>query len=250
MTPKERMLAALAREVPDRLPATVHQWQPYHLSHYLGGASAIQAFRRFGLDAAIAIADPEPEVDHRHWRSENHAYQSESGTTITDVSIETPEGTLTQRLEANEQTQWWVEPLIKRREDMLLVKKYMPVPRQHREPIERTAREVGQDGILRGFVFGDQGGPWQHACCLHGTVNMIMAAYDDPGWVHELLRALTDKKVQYVEQSLAGMPLDLIETGGGAAPSTVISPAIFGEFCLRYDREIHAALHAAGHKVV
>lgn len=37
MTSKERMLRALAREKPDRLPVTVHQWQQYHLDTYLGG---------------------------------------------------------------------------------------------------------------------------------------------------------------------------------------------------------------------
>jgi uroporphyrinogen-III decarboxylase len=249
MTPKERLLTALARGIPDRLPASVHQWQPYHLKTYLGGVSAIDACRRFGLDATIIAQDPEPEVDHSHWQVASRSYRSPSGTTITEQTIVTPGGTLTQAFEANEQTQWVTGHMIKRREDMLLLKKYMPVPRQHREPLQALADEVGQDGILRGFVLGNQGGPWQDACFLHGTVEMIMATYDDPGWVHELLRALTDRKVQHVEQSLKGMPLDIIESGGGAASSTVISPAVFRDFCLPYDSEIHAAVHAAGHRV-
>ena len=53
VTSKERMLRALAREKPDRLPATVHQWQKYHLDTYLGGATDLEAFGRFGLDASI-----------------------------------------------------------------------------------------------------------------------------------------------------------------------------------------------------
>jgi len=51
MTSKERMLAALNRETPDRLPITLHQWQGYHLEKYLGGISDLEAFRKFGLDA-------------------------------------------------------------------------------------------------------------------------------------------------------------------------------------------------------
>ena len=31
MTSKERLMCALHREKPDRLPVTVHQWQGYHL---------------------------------------------------------------------------------------------------------------------------------------------------------------------------------------------------------------------------
>ena len=53
MTSKQRMLRALAREKPDRLPVTVHQWQNYHLDTFLGGISDLEAFRMFGLDASI-----------------------------------------------------------------------------------------------------------------------------------------------------------------------------------------------------
>ena len=51
MTSKERMLRALAREKPDRLPATIHQWQPYHLDHYMGGVDALAAFKAAALHA-------------------------------------------------------------------------------------------------------------------------------------------------------------------------------------------------------
>ena len=54
MTSKERMLTALGRGIPDRVPATVHQWQPFHLNTYVGGIGDLQAFRRFGLDASLA----------------------------------------------------------------------------------------------------------------------------------------------------------------------------------------------------
>ena len=250
MTSRERMLAALARDVPDHLPASVHQWQPYHLDRYLNGMSALDAFRHFGLDAAVVAVNANPMAQTPTWRPEKRSYISASGTTITERAFHTPRGVLTQRLEADDKTQWMVEPMIKRREDMLLVKEYMPVPRLDHGPTRAVRQELGQDGILRGFVFGDQGGPWQHACCLAGTTEMIMATFDDPAWVHELLRALTDKKLQYIDESLRGLPVDLVETGGGAASSTVISPQIFRDFCLPYDREIHEALHQVGHRVV
>jgi hypothetical protein len=53
MTSKERLLCALKKGKPDRLPVSVHQWQGYHLEKYLGGASALEAFARFGMDAQI-----------------------------------------------------------------------------------------------------------------------------------------------------------------------------------------------------
>ena len=251
MTSRERLLCALSGQVPDRLPATVHQWQPYHLQHYMGGRSDLEAFRYFGLDASISVFEAyEPWPTTPQWRVETRPYQGQDGRTGTVYTVTTPEGILTQRDEGNAQTTWTVEPLLKRPEDMLWVKKYLPVPGLNAEIVQQRWAEVGQDGLLRGFVFGPQVGPWQHACCLYGTEPMIYATFDDPGWVHELLRALTDKKLQFIEQFLRGVPFDLIETGGGAGSSTVISPRLFREFCLPYDRELHDALHAAGHKVV
>ena len=36
MTSKERMLVALRRGKPDRMPVTIHQWQAYHLQKFMG----------------------------------------------------------------------------------------------------------------------------------------------------------------------------------------------------------------------
>ena len=53
MNSKERMMIALHKGKPDRLPATVHQWQGYHLDEYMGGISDLEAFKQVGLDAQI-----------------------------------------------------------------------------------------------------------------------------------------------------------------------------------------------------
>jgi uroporphyrinogen-III decarboxylase len=78
---------------------------------------------------------------------------------------------------------------------------------------------------------------------------LILRTFDKPDWVHELLRILLEKKLQFIE-SMKGAKFDLVETGGGAASSTVISPKIHEEFCLPYDRKLHDALHDLGFKVV
>ena len=60
MTSKERMLRAIHREKPDRLPVTIHQWQEYHLKNYMGGMTDIEANRAVGLDAAITFCGEVP----------------------------------------------------------------------------------------------------------------------------------------------------------------------------------------------
>ena len=248
MTSKERMLIALNRGKPDRLPATIHQWQDYHLKHYMGGKTDLEAFKDVGLDAAITYT-PFIFKSSDNWRESYKKYEKD-GQIITDYTIETPEGVLTYKTGTNQYTTWMVEHLIKRDEDIYLLKKYRPVPGLDRDAVSKRYDEIGDDGILRMFINGIQGGCWQDACELYGTENMIMAVYDKPDWVHEFLQILLEQKLAFIYDNMKGIKVDLVETGGGAASSTVISPRIHAEFCLPYDKKIHDALHDIGHKVV
>jgi len=259
MTPKERMLAALHKEKPDRLPVSIHQWQGYHLDEYMGGVDALEAFQMVGMDASIQyFADMGqfwlPDADYTkfstpEWKDEIEIISDHPDNRIYHHLITTPEGTLTYKTAGNRMTTWITEYLIKRDEDIDLIRKYMPVPALELGPIEEVYDRVGDKGIVRGFVWGDQAGCWQHAACLIDVQDLIFACFDKPDWVHELLSILLEKKLQFVE-TMKGAKFDLIETGGGAGSSTVISPDIHKEFCLPYDRQIHDALHSAGFDIV
>jgi len=260
MTSKERMIRALSREVPDRLPVTVHQWQQYHLDKYLGGIDDLSACRKFGLDAAIAYFEavgqfwlpgaPDQAASTPHWQERITVVKDDPDDRIMHHKITTPAGTLTYKTGGNRMTTWITEYLIKRPEDIGLIEKYMPVPKLNKGATAEAYDRLGDDGILRGFVWGDQAGCWQHACCLYGEQEMIYAAVDDPGWVHRLMEILLQKKLQFIAESLDGARFDLIETGGGAGSSTVISPKMHEEFCTAYDRRMHDALHDVGQRVV
>ncbi|MDM8008376.1 MAG: uroporphyrinogen decarboxylase family protein [Phycisphaerae bacterium] len=258
MTSKERMLCALNRGKPDRLPVSVHQWQPYHLDTCLGGISPLQAFRQFGMDAQIQyfqlmgqfwLVDADfARFSERQWVDEVKVISDDPDNRIAHHTITTPEGTMTYKTAGDRKTTWITEYLIKHDEDIDLIRKYMPVPALDPEPIAQTYDEVGDEGILRGFVWGDQAGCWQHACCLTDVSELIYRCIDQPDWVHTLLRVLLDKKMRFIE-SMKGAKFDLVETGGGAGSSTLISPQIHEEFCLPYDRRMHDALHDLGFKI-
>ena len=255
MTSKERMLCALRCEKPDRLPATVHQWQPYHLDTYLGGISDLEAFARFGMDAQIQYFESMGqfwlvEADFSkfstpEWRDEVEIVSDDPDNRVVHHTIHTPEGALAYKTAGDRKTTWITQYLIRRDEDVELVRKYMPVPPLDPKPIAKLYDHVGDAGILRGFVWGDQAGPWQHACCLMDVNDLILKCIDQPDWVHELLGVLLEKKLRFVE-SMKGAKFDLVETGGGAASSTLISPKMHEEFCLPYDRQMHEALHDLG----
>jgi hypothetical protein len=258
MTSKERMLCALGRGRPDRLPVSVHQWQPYHLEKHLGGITALEAFQRFGMDAQVqyfqdmgqfwVTAADFSKFSTPQWRDEVDAVSRDPDNRIAHHTIATPGGTLTYKTAGDRKTTWITEYLIKHDDDIELIRKYMPVPRLDPRPVAAAYDELGDRGILRGFVWGDQAGCWQHACCLMDINVLMMRCFDQPDWVHALLDILCEKKRAFVE-SMKGAKFDLIETGGGAASSTVISPKLHEEFCLPYDRRVHEALHALGFRI-
>jgi len=258
MTSKERMLCAIERGKPDRLPVSIHQWQPYHLDTYLGGISDLEAFKQCGMDAQIQyfesmgqfwLVDADcTKSSTPDWRDEVNIVSDDPDNRIAHHTIHTPKGSLTYKTAGDRKTTWITEYLIKRDEDLELVRKYMPVPSLDLEPIVELYDHVGDAGILRGFVWGDQAGCWQHAACLVDINDLIMACFDKPDWVHELLQGLLEKKLRFIE-AMKGARFDLIETGGGAGSSTLISPKIHEEFCLPYDKQIHGALHDLGYKI-
>ncbi len=258
MTSKERMLRALDLEKPDRLPVTIHQWQQYHLDKYLGGMDALDAFKACGLDASIQyfepmgqfwITDGGPHQAHSpEWVEDVTVYERAPGEKVLHHTITTPKGQLTYKTGANRMTTWITEYLLKKPEDLDLLERYLPAGKLNQKAITAEYDRVADSGILRGFIWGDQAGCWQHACCLMPAEELILKCADDPDWVHRLLRALLRRKLQFIEESLPGAKFDIVETGGGAGSDTVISPKLHREFCLPYDQQMHAALHRAGQK--
>ena len=254
MTPRERLLTALSNDKPDHLPAQVHGWMGYYLDTYLNGCDQYEAYRRFGMDSVI-YAGPRilyADKDRANWVVERTDLGADAdGNRLWTETITTPEGSLTHRGAYNAITGWETEFLIKSKRDFERFEHYAPAAdRVDPAPVIEAKERIGDQGMVRGWVAGyGQGSPWQDFCCLVGTEQAIYYAMDESEWVHHVLQVLLDKRMKFIER-LEGTPLDLIESGGGAASNTVISPALFRAFCVPYDRQQHEALHAIGIKVV
>jgi uroporphyrinogen decarboxylase len=272
MTSRQRLLSALDGRVPDRLPVTTHHVLPYYLKKFCDGISVADFFDRFGMDAITwtvphrpgnssdDFVDPtqgEPgflqsrRIVSDSWRIEEAPMPHSEYRTVR-MRFSTPGGDLSMALQSNEYTTWVSEHLIKNPRDIDLIGEYCTAPACDVDAVNRTADQLGERGIVRGHVccfdgFG-QPGCWQDAACLFGIEPLIMATYDDPQWVHELLSSLQRRKLEYV-RSMAGARYDVIELGGGDASSTVISPAIFDEFVAPYDAPIIEAAHKAGQRI-
>ncbi len=273
MSSKQRLLTAIQRGKADRLPVTTHHLMKYYLDTYEGGISEQEFFDRYALDPITwhVLHKPAPGTGDYYdplqgepgflearriwsasWRTEWEDLPN--GTCKTQrYRFVTPKGTLTMVTESNDQTTWVSEYLIKDKRDIDLIGEFVTKPWCDAEAFNRVAEGYGERGLVRSHipcfdVFG-QPGAWQDACCLYPTEQLILETYDDPAWVHEFLHILHERKKVYI-RSMAGAKIDLVELGGGAASSTVISPKIFDEYVAPYDSELIALAHQAGQRIV
>lgn len=257
MKPRERMLTALKREKPDRLPATIHGWMDYWLSKYLAGAHQLEAYSYFDMDAQVFYFDfhEQPVVSSMYftidlipgpnWKVDYKITKDDRESTIYKFTIETPEGILTKTMEKNDKMAWVTEYPIKEKEQIYWIEKYLPIPRVNKEAINQVFDEMGDRGILRAGIYGHQGGCWQDACNFYGAEKLIIETFEDPTWVHAFETILLDRKLKFIED-LEGARIDLLENGGGDGSMSVIFPKLFQEFCLPYDSKLSAALNEIG----
>ncbi|MGM0414825.1 MAG: uroporphyrinogen decarboxylase family protein [Bacillota bacterium] len=273
MNSRERLLTALEGGVPDRLPATTHHVLPYFLDKYLDGMDYQKFFDRFGLDPIKWVIPLKANDNNRDYIDPQQGEPGfiEQKRIVSDewkieweelkdpkfdvkrYSFITPEDTLTMTIKTDEASSMVTEYLIKEKEDIELLGKYMTHPVCDNEEVNRAAQEFKDRGIVRGHiptfdVFG-QPGCWQDAACLVGIEELIMATFEDPAWVHELLSILQKRKIDFIK-SMDGANYDLLELGGGHASTTIISPDIFNRFVAPYDSELIEAAHQVGQKIV
>ena len=97
-------------------------------------------------------------VQSAQWRDEIAVVDPNPLNKVLHHVITTPEGVLTYKTCGNLTTTWITEYLIKRQEDVELIEKYMPVAKLNKQAIAAEYDRIGDAGVLRGFVWGDQAG--------------------------------------------------------------------------------------------
>ena len=98
---------------------------------------------------------------------------------------------------------------------------------------------VGGEIPIMGWVEGAMA----EAADLRGVSPIMMDVYEDPQWVTELLEFCTVQEIMFAEAQMdAGA--DII--GIGDAVTSLISPVMYRQFALPYQRRIVDAIHAKG----
>ncbi len=143
MNPRERILAAMAWEEPDRIPLTVYDW-------ILPRGLAERLLRDGGLGLIVRL--PAHRVEHREVEILTREYR-EDGRTLIRRTIRTPVGEAWQTLEpdrAYATSNWIREHFIKGPGDYRVMEFYFrdAVYRDNLEAIREAQRRLGSDGIV------------------------------------------------------------------------------------------------------
>ena len=212
MTAKERMMRALRREKPDRLPVTIHQWQPYHLREYMGGCDQLEAFVRSGLDASIIPFPVMRDIESPDWRITAVSLPPDDrGAVETRYTVETPSGRLTYRKCADPFTTFFAEHIAKSLDDLEVFLRHWPGQTLDRDYVSGWYDRTGDHGIVRGFTAcWNQPGAWQDFVELVGTQEAILYAMDEPDRVHALLADISRRRVAFVHEQMRGAKYDQI----------------------------------------
>jgi hypothetical protein len=277
-TGKERILASLAGEKPDRVPFVPNIWQWFYVNEYNGTLPAAFQNARSPLDVLRALGADifskfdgsvgvtvYPTCEHRIeyagaiaegkrlWTS----FVEMSGGTIRRETVETPRGRLTHTWEYQaeagapfEAEHWWKD----------FDREYAAIrywledteTRVNAEALCAGLDRVGDDGVI---LFQLLPTPLKQFHWLAGQERAAYFLADHPAEMRELAEIYARKSLEYLEQAL-----DLPGVWVFEVPDNVDSPFYpprwFAEYCLPVLREeaelIHARgkylfLHACGH---
>ncbi len=226
MNSMERLRATLAGEATDRplnfdIMMTFaahhagHRMRDYYLDHRALTDANYRVVEDFGLDIVQAISDPYREA-------------ADLGSDVEFPDDDQP---------------LLADPLLVERSSIDHLR--LVDPGMGRRMSDRLAAlhdfraKVGGEIPIMGWVEGAMA----EAADLRGVSPIMIDVSEDPAWVHALLEFCTLQEIAFAEAQVdAGA--DII--GIGDAVTSLISPAMYREFALPYQRRIIDAVHSRG----
>lgn len=111
--------------------------------------------------------------------------------------------------------------------------------RDRTDAVEAMVNAVGDERLVLGWV--DM--PFAEACSLCRVSSFMMMLFDRPSLAREILERLTPIVVEFALMQLrAGAPM----IGAGDASASLISPEMYRNFALPYEREVIRRIHDSG----
>ena len=228
MTSKKRCLAAINGQPVDRTP--VFPLLMFLAADRLGvsykefaangstmAQAQIKAYETFGIDAITACSD---------------AFRISAD--LAPDKMVYPE----------DQTPHLESPVIKTAQDLDALSKPDVSDARNRtfdraKGVKEMASAIGSECLVLGWV--DM--PFAEACSVCGVQEFMMMMYQDPDLAHRVLEFLTDIVIDFaLYQIEMGAPM----VGAGDAAASLVSPQMYRDFALPYEKRVCQAIHDAG----
>lgn len=215
----------------------------------------IELQEQLGLDPIVVTVDDRWFSMHNYWRFlyswspeglenwdvKQRVVESGRGFVTYEFTVDTPEGVIDWSYTVgNAQVSEQARP-IKQEQDLELLRKYMPPPETLNQ--DKLAAMVEMTGD-RGFFTHNFIGVWGEAANMRGLVNLCTDLYERPAFVHRLSEFLTERSIRRVKHlaptGIHSILYDQSWIGVG------LSPTVYREFILPYDKQIVQAAQEAG----
>jgi MtaA/CmuA family methyltransferase len=227
MNSKERCLAAINGKPVDRVPvfpllmflSAKHAGINYKTYATNGSAMAdsqVNMYRKFGIDAITACSDA-------------FRVSADLGGEMAYPEMAPPH---------------LMKPLVQGISDLKKLGRPDPNRKGCRmadrtQAVREMVKAVGNECLVLGWI--DM--PFAEACSLCGVTEFMMLIMDDPPTAHAILEFLTLIDVDF---SLSQVEAGAHMIGAGDAAASLISPELYREFALPYEKRISEAIHRAG----
>jgi hypothetical protein len=267
VTGKERILATLAGETPDRVPFVPNIWQWYHVNRYNGSlplalagtASPVEALKVLGAGIFSKFDGGLPQPVY-HVCAHNVTFEGEfptdrvpwtpfasfEGGPVRREQIETPHGILGHAWEYRADTgaAFELEHWLKDMSEFPAVRFWMEDTEWAPDwaALRRGRELIGDDGT---FIFKLLPSPLKQLHWLAGQVNATYMILDHPQEMRELAAIHEQKSIEYLEQVVDLDEVWVFEVAD-TLDSLFATPKLFEEFCVPSIKKQAEMVHARG----
>ncbi len=240
MTPRDRILAAMAWEEPDRVPLTAYDW-------ILPRGLAERLLRDAGLGLIVRL--PAHRVEHRQVQILTREYR-EDGRALIRRTIRTPVGEVWQTLEPDRAygtSNWIRDHFIKGPDDYRVMDFYFrdAVYLDNLDAIREARRRLGSDGVVMVRVAK---APLQEMLYQLMGYEQFAIDYLERRAEFDALHATMAARYTELYELAAASPVELVQLGDNVS-SDVVGRDRFRTYLMPEYRRLSARLHASGKRL-
>ncbi|OGF49209.1 MAG: hypothetical protein A2231_07585 [Candidatus Firestonebacteria bacterium RIFOXYA2_FULL_40_8] len=249
MTSKERILAVLKGEIPDRVPVSTYELNGWNFNSFENKEPSYKKLMELIREKVDCIYMTGVSLDNIFIKKNTVVEKKTEGiSTISNIIIKTPKGDIKRvtRVDSNVHTTWNLEHYLKTDEDLA---KYMSIPDTLEKPdcshLFKAEKELGDKGILM-LSISD---PICEAAELFEFGEFTIRALTQTEDIVKLLDKLYASQIEHLKEVLKQIKdrgyLFRI-CGPEYATPPYLSPEYFHEFVCKYDKEFVRLIKESG----